>query len=123
VRGLAIEDRIKAAVLVDGGLPAPRSFDLSGRNPFEQPERDPIHYVPRITIPVLMINGRHDITFPLRESQEPMYRLLGTDPARKRRVLSESSHVSALSAERIEETLNWFDQYLGHVRLSEKSKQ
>jgi serine/threonine protein kinase/formylglycine-generating enzyme required for sulfatase activity len=115
VRGLAIEDRIKAAVLVDGGLPAPRSFDPSGRNPFEQPERDPIHYVPRITIPVLMLNGRHDITFPLRESQEPMYRLLGTDPARKRRVLSESSHVSALSHERIEETLNWFDQFLGLV--------
>jgi hypothetical protein len=123
VRAVAIEDRLQAAVFVDGGLVAPRSFELSGANPFEQPERDPIHYLPRITIPVLMLNGRHDITFPFKESQEPMYNLLGTHPSRKHRVLSESSHVSALSAERIQETLNWFDQYLGPVRRKAKSDQ
>jgi pimeloyl-ACP methyl ester carboxylesterase len=73
--------------------------------------------LPRITIPVLMLNGRYDVTFPLEASQEPMFRLLGTEPERKRHRLSEHSHVSALSDERIRETVSWFDKYLGPVRL------
>jgi hypothetical protein len=68
MRALAIENRIKVAVLVDGGLPGPRSFEFSGRDPFEQPERDPIHYLSKITIPVLMLNGRYDVNFPVEES-------------------------------------------------------
>ena len=83
MRALAIEKRIKAAVLVDGGLPPRGSFESTNRDPFERTERDPIHYLPRITIPVLMLNGRYDVTFPVEESQEPMFRLLGTDSQRK----------------------------------------
>jgi serine/threonine protein kinase len=119
VRALAIEKRIKAAVLVDGGLPAPSSFESSETNPFAQLERDPIHYLPRITFPVLMLNGRHDINFPLKESQEPMFRLLGTDAKLKAHVLSDGSHVSELSDERIKATLGWFDRYLGPVGKSD----
>jgi pimeloyl-ACP methyl ester carboxylesterase len=111
VRALAVEDRIKAAVLIEGGLPG---------GGFERPDRadnraarDPIHYLPRVTIPVLMLNGRFDSVFPPAESQEPMFRLLGTDPARKRHVLSASGHVSGLTSERMDECLRWFDQYLG----------
>jgi serine/threonine protein kinase len=117
VRALALEARIKAAVLVDGGLTQRGSFESTNRDPFERTERDPIHYLPRITIPVLMLNGRYDVTFPLEASQEPMFRLLGTEPERKRHRLSEHSHVSALSDERIRETVSWFDKYLGPVRL------
>jgi pimeloyl-ACP methyl ester carboxylesterase len=116
VRAIAIEDRIKAAVFVDGGLPGPRSFETSGRNPFAQLERDPIHYLSRITIPVLMLNGRYDVNFPVEESQKPLFELLGTDEARKRYVLTDHSHVSAPSAERMQESLNWFDRHLGPVR-------
>jgi eukaryotic-like serine/threonine-protein kinase len=116
VRALAVEDRIKAAVLVDGGLLPPGSFEDSERDPFQRPERDPIHYLPQITIPVLMLNGEYDSNFPLRESQEPMYRLLGADPARKRHLLSDIGHVSTLSDARMRETVTWFDQYLGPVR-------
>jgi dienelactone hydrolase len=116
VRALAVEDRIKAAVLVDGGLLPPGSFDESERDPFLRPERDPIHYLPRITIPVLMLNGEYDSNFPLKESQEPMYRLLGADPARKRHLLSDIGHVSTLSDARMRATVTWFDQYLGPVR-------
>jgi pimeloyl-ACP methyl ester carboxylesterase len=115
LRTLALEDRIKAAVLVDGGLPPRGSFESTNRDPFERTERDPIHYLPRIKIPVLMLNGRYDVTFPLEESQEPMFRLLGTDPARKRHRLADHSHVSALSEDRIRETVSWFDEYLGRV--------
>ena len=53
-----------------------------------------------------------------------MFRLLGTDLARKRYHLSNSSHVAAPTAERMKETLDWFDRYLdiardaqGHVVL------
>ena len=106
VRALAVEDRIKAAVLVDGGLEA---------YSFERPERDPVHYLPRITIPVLMLNGRYDAIYPPKVAQEPMFRLLGTDPARKRYRLTNSGHVTAPTAERIQETVSWFDRYLGPV--------
>jgi serine/threonine protein kinase len=120
VRALALEGRIRAAVLVDGGLPPRGSFDSKDRDPFERPERDPIHYLPRITIPVLMLNGMYDTFFPSKESQEPMFRLLGTDPERKRHRLSDNSHVSALSEERIRETVSWFDKYLGPVGRSDE---
>jgi dienelactone hydrolase len=106
VRAVAVEDRIKAAVLVDGGLVA---------YSFERPERDLVHYLPRINIPVLMLNGRYDATYPPKEAQEPMFRLLGTDLARKTYRLSDSGHASAPSAERIQETVSWFDKYLGPV--------
>jgi pimeloyl-ACP methyl ester carboxylesterase len=108
VRALAIEGRIKAAVLADGGL--------NPYLPLERPERDLLHYLPRITIPVLMLNGRYDSAKPPKETQDPMFRLLGTDPAHKSHLLSNSSHVAAPSPERIQETVNWFDQYLGPVR-------
>ncbi|MEX2141936.1 MAG: protein kinase [Pirellulales bacterium] len=107
VRALAVEDRIKAAVLVDGGLVSAASY--------QRPERDPVHYLPQITIPVLMLNGRFDIAFPPKESQEPMFRLLGTNLSRKRYRLSDTSHVSALTADRTDEAVSWFDQYLGPV--------
>jgi pimeloyl-ACP methyl ester carboxylesterase len=107
VRALAIEGRIKAAVLADGGM---QMF------PFDRPERDPVHYLPRITIPVLMLNGRYDSRFDLKRSQEPMFRLLGTDAAHKKHSLSDSSHTAAPSPERIQETVSWFDRYLGPVR-------
>jgi hypothetical protein len=45
-----------------------------------------------------------------------MFRLLGTDPAHKRHLLTKSGHVTAPSPERIQETVSWFDRYLGPVR-------
>jgi hypothetical protein len=113
VRALAVENRIKAAVLVDGGL-------LEG--PFERPERDPVHYLPRITIPVLMLNGIYDSLMPVAESQEPMFQLLGTNPAQKRYIASGMGHATAPSAERIEESIAWFDKWLGAVEKPRSSK-
>ena len=104
VRCLAVERRIKAAVLVDGGLPA---------GPFQRPEHDPVHFVPRVTIPVLMLNARYDSAFPPARAQEPMFRLLGTDAARKQYRLSDVAHVSAPTAGRVRLALDWFDQHLG----------
>jgi pimeloyl-ACP methyl ester carboxylesterase len=104
---LAVEDRIKAAVLADGGL------DL---DQVPRPELDCLHYLPWIKIPVLMLNGEHDDTFPPVESQEPMFQLLGTPAEHKRHLLFKGSHVAIPLAERVQETLNWFDRYLGPVQ-------
>ena len=48
-----IEPRIRAAVLVAGGLPPePRP-----------PEIDELNFAPRVRIPVLMLNGRYDLSY------------------------------------------------------------
>jgi dienelactone hydrolase len=111
-RALAVEHRIKAVVFADGGLyPAPS----------DRPEHEPVHFVPRIRMPVLMLNGKYDTIFPPKESQEPMFRLLGSDPVQKKHLVFDSSHVSTPTAERIQETVNWFDQYLGPANRKSES--
>jgi pimeloyl-ACP methyl ester carboxylesterase len=77
----------------------PRVVDLTGR----------------ITIPVLMINGRYDYTFPLETHQKPMFDLLGTPPEHKRHVVYEAGHWPFPRAEFIRENLAWLDKYLGPV--------
>jgi pimeloyl-ACP methyl ester carboxylesterase len=103
---VAVERRLKAAVFLSGGLQAP------GPTPIVEP----LNYVPRITIPVLMINGRFDEVFPVDTGQLPLLQLLGTPAADKRHVLLDSGHGSPPRAEVLRETLGWFDKYLGPVR-------
>ncbi len=71
--------------------------------------------MPRIKIPVLMLNGEYDANFPRVESQEPMFQLLGTPAEHKRHRLYKDSHMTTALPERIQETVNWFDCYLGPV--------
>jgi len=94
-------------VLLAGGLPPEKRL----------PEVDEINFLPRVTAPVLMVNGRYDFIFPLDTVQAPMFRLLGTPEKDKRHVLYETGHVPDLQA-MIKETLDWFDRYLGPVALS-----
>ena len=100
---LAVEPRIRAAVLHVGGLYPTGNF---------RPETDPVNYLPRARAPTLMLNGRYDVVFPYESSQRPFFRMLGTPPADKRHVVYPSSH-SVPQAEVVEETLAWFDKYLG----------
>ena len=56
---LGLEHRIRAAVLVDGGLvltKLPRDYD-------------PFNFAPRVQAPVLMLNGRYDVIFPPAEDR------------------------------------------------------
>jgi dienelactone hydrolase len=102
---LALDDRLKAAVLSVGGLWPNFQFI---------PEADPLHFAPHVTQPVLMINGEFDNVFPLETAQEPLFRLLGTDPADKRHHVTERAH--RVDREVLfRETLDWFDKYLGPV--------
>jgi dienelactone hydrolase len=98
----AVEPRLRTAVLVVAGL--------AGARPL--PEADPFNFLPRVRIPVLMLNGRYDDYFPVESSQEPMFRLLGTPPEHKRLVVVESAHIPA--RERVvQESLSWYDRTLG----------
>jgi dienelactone hydrolase len=101
----ATEPRIKAAILYVAGLEMERA----------KPEADPINFLPRITIPVIMLNGKHDYFFPVETSQEPMFRMLGTPPEHKKWVVYEGGHFVPRT-QLIKESLDWLDKYLGPVR-------
>ena len=102
---LALEPRIKAAVLLGPGFYMQASL----------PEADPVNFAPRVRIPVLMLNGRFDFFFPTDSSQEPMFKLLGTPDDHKNRLLYDTSH-TVPRAELIRETIGWFERYLGQAR-------
>jgi formylglycine-generating enzyme required for sulfatase activity/cephalosporin-C deacetylase-like acetyl esterase len=101
----AVEDRIKALVLVVPGFYLRKCL----------PEVDLLNFAPRVKVPVLMLNGRFDFIFPVGASQEPMFHLLGTPKENKRRVIYETGHDIPRN-ELIKETLDWLDRYLGPVK-------
>jgi serine/threonine protein kinase/formylglycine-generating enzyme required for sulfatase activity/pimeloyl-ACP methyl ester carboxylesterase len=102
---VAVEDRIKACLLIGAGFRLQRCL----------PEVDDLNFAPRVKVPVLMLNGRYDYIFPGGASQEPMFRLLGTPKEQKRRVVYEGGHQVPLNA-MIKESLDWLDRYLGPVK-------
>jgi pimeloyl-ACP methyl ester carboxylesterase len=79
------------------------------------PEVDQINFIPRVTQPVLMLNGKYDMFFPVETSQKPMFNLLGTPPKDKRIVIVESGHLVPRN-EFVRESLNWLDTYLGPAK-------
>lgn len=101
----AIEKRIKAVVLNVGGMEMNKAL----------PEVDQLNYLPRVSQPVLMLNGMHDMFFPVETSQKPMYDLLGTPAGNKKILIYESGHLVPRN-DFVRETLIWFDQYLGLVK-------
>lgn len=102
---LAVEHRFKTAILTVAGL----------RHQTAQPEADPFNYLPRVTLPVLMLNGRYDFYFPVETSQRPYFERLGTPPAEKKWMIYDGSH-SVPPTQFAKESLAWLDRYLGPVR-------
>jgi len=103
---ISLEERFRTAVLFEGGL-------YQQKYP---PEVDAFNFLPRIRIPVLMLNGRYDYTFPLDSSQQPFFRWLGTPEKDKRHVLYDAAHdVMVNRTQVVKEVLSWLDQYLGPV--------
>ncbi len=107
---LAVEKRIKTAVLVSTGI-----------HPFSTPAAvDPWNYVPRVKIPVLMLNGRDDFSFPLETNQKPFFEALGSAPTEKRHRLFDGGHVNVTTRpDVIKEFLDWLDRYLGLTERTE----
>jgi formylglycine-generating enzyme required for sulfatase activity/dienelactone hydrolase len=98
----ALEKRIKVVVLNVGGMEMEKAL----------PEVDQINYLPRVTQPVLMLNGKYDMYFPVESSQKPLFRFLGTPPDRKKMLVYDSGHLVP-PTEFIKESLAWLDTYLG----------
>jgi hypothetical protein len=104
---LSLEDRFQTAVLFEGGLYL-RAFPL--------PETDVFNFLPRCRVPVLMLNGRYDYTFPLATSQQPFFHWLGTPEKHKRHIVYDSAHeVMSYRTQIVREVLSWLDHYLGPV--------
>ncbi len=101
---LAVEPRLKVAVL---NVPGLRMADL-------RQEEDPVNFLPRIRIPVLMLSGKYDSVFPYELSQKPFFALLGTPAVDKRHVVYEGGHFLPRT-ELVAESLKWLDRYLGAV--------
>jgi len=81
----------------------------------QKPEVDPFHFVSRVRIPVLMLNGRYDSFFPYQTAQLPMFKLLGTPEEHKRHIIYDTGH-NIPRNQLIKESLEWLDKYLGPVR-------
>jgi formylglycine-generating enzyme required for sulfatase activity/dienelactone hydrolase/predicted Ser/Thr protein kinase len=102
---IAVGGRFKAAILNVAGF----------RFQKQKPEVDPFHFISRVRIPVLMLNGRYDSIFPYETAQLPMFKLLGTPGEHKRQILYDTGH-SIPRDQVIKESLAWLDKYLGRVK-------
>ena len=78
----AVEERLKLAIIIRGGL-------YKG---WRYPEAEGITYISRVKIPVLMLNGKYDIIFPLETNVKPMFDLLGTPEEHKVLKIYETDH-------------------------------
>jgi serine/threonine protein kinase/dienelactone hydrolase len=105
---LAQDPRLRAGVFVSGGF-----------SPGDTPaEVDPLNFAPRVTVPVLMLNGDHDYIFEVELSQKPLFRFLGSPADRKKHLVFPGGHGVFIErrSQVIRETLDWFDRYLGPVQ-------
>jgi dienelactone hydrolase/predicted Ser/Thr protein kinase len=108
---MALENRFRTAVFLNGGLHL-----LPKR--LRAPEVDEFSYGPRVKVPVLMVNGRHDYGFPMDRSQLVLFRLLGVPGRDKRHVVFDRGHSGPfLAHEEVREILDWLDRYLGPVKM------
>ena len=98
----AVEERLKASILIAGGL--------VGRG---RPEVFALNYVTRVRTPTLMLNGKFDNLF--ETGIKPLFDLLGTPAEHKQLKVYDTDHIPPRS-EFIKETLAWLDKYLGPVK-------
>jgi hypothetical protein len=99
----AVETRIQTAILLAGGA-----------HDFGLPEANNISYIPRISMPLLMMNGRYDTLVGYDHSALPMYEMVAT-PAEHKVILDYPTDHIPPKAEYVKEILNWLDKYLGPV--------
>jgi TolB-like protein/dienelactone hydrolase len=103
---LAVEKRIGAAVLYSGGTALHSGLPAS---------EQVYNYLPRVTQPVLMLNGRWDID-ATPESQQRLFELLGSPADAKKHVVYESGHGHLPRFQVEKEALDWFERHLGSAR-------
>jgi predicted esterase len=98
---LGVESRLKAAILLSGGVwPLPS-------------EVNPINFMPRIKIPIVMLNGLYDFGFPKETNQDAMYSLFGTPDEHKYHKTYETGHSLWDKREWVKDALTFLDKYFG----------
>jgi dienelactone hydrolase len=105
----AVEKRLDLAILNTGGM---RGFDAGGKI---YALADPINYVTRVKIPVLMLNGEYDMIYQYEKVVKPMYELLGTEDKNKLLLTYPTDHFVPRN-DLIRESLKWLDRHFGSVR-------
>jgi len=100
---MAVEDRLKVAILNQAGI-----------NPDVHPDIDVVHFLPRVSVPVLHFSGRYDTDFRFEISSKPFFERLGTPAEHKKHVVEPTGHFVS-PAVVSGETLDWLDKYLGPV--------
>ncbi len=99
----AMEDRLKAVVMLDGGF----------YNEKPLPGADAVDFAPRLKAPTLLICGKFDFVFL---GKDALVHMLGAPAADKRVVMLDTAHdVSEQRPDMVREVLAWFDKYFGKV--------
>ncbi len=102
---LAIEPRLRTGVLLSGGF---ETWTIPA-------ETDPVNFAPRVSQPVLMVNGREDFDLPYDTAQVPLFKALGSPADQKRHAVLEGGHIPPRPQLVFKEILDWLDRYLGPV--------
>jgi dienelactone hydrolase len=103
---LSMEKRFAAAALLSGGF-----TPLLGK----LPEVNAPNFLPRVSAPVLMVNGKYDSILPVATAPEPFFLQLGTAPAEKHRIVVDSGHTVMTPETQntvVRAVLDWFEKYL-----------
>ena len=100
---LAVEERFKVGILNQAGI-----------NPDVHADIDVVHFLPRVSAPVLHFSGRYDTDFRFETSSKPFFDRLGTPDEHKRHVVEPTGHFVSPAVVK-GETLDWLDKYLGPV--------
>ena len=103
---LAVEKRISTAVVMGGGI---TNAGL--------PEVNELNYLPRVTVPLLMMNGRYDSLTSYEGAALPMFEMVATPAEHKVIKAYPTDHIPP-KVEYVAEILNWLDTYFGAVNAS-----
>jgi len=96
---VALEPRFKLAIFAAAGLR------------FNYPQEiQPVNFMPRVKVPVLLVDGRDDFTAP-EPAQKRFIDLIGTSPEDKRHRMLDGGHIPNDWFGLIREVLDWLDKY------------
>ncbi|NBB92306.1 MAG: SUMF1/EgtB/PvdO family nonheme iron enzyme [Gammaproteobacteria bacterium] len=103
---LAVEERFRAALIISTGLIASQHLP---------PEIQQVDYLPRVTLPVLFVTGRNDLSVSYETAQRPFFEQLGTPDAQKTHVALDWGHLPPGYSELTRLMIEWTDRWLGPV--------
>lgn len=106
---VALEPRFRTGLWLIGGI---GSLE-------RHPSLDPANFAPRVSIPILMANGREDAVFPYETSQKPLFDLVGTPAPHKKHLLFPGGHSISRNSRKpyLQAICGWLDCYLGPVQM------